>query len=321
MRRAAKGSGVADNAGMARAGSSFVAALVAIASVTGNAAVAQTPVPAVVPQKGSAPQKGGKPVPTTNDSPAQERDVVVLNAYDEASSRLAFASVDRNADDRIDIFEFVQALDEAAASTPRETAAFRLLDKNDRDGFLNWPEFDQRVREALRLTGKFRYYPARVLPGTGPSIGSEDAKALLDARTESLLTLLDADLSGTVSRDEFATLLTVAGMPAANMVKFVEADADSDGQLDRKQLAKLIGLLPNLPRSPPVLPSSKSFGILWRLADTDGDGEVSIAELEAVLRKHQIHLGRWADKIVTDADRSGDRRLGPAEVLAAEPRK
>jgi hypothetical protein len=67
-----------------------------------------------------------------------------------------------------------------------------------------------------------------------------------------------------------------------------------------------------------VKPSARSFGLPWRRADVDGDGKVSATELETALRAHAAHLGRWAERVVGDADRSGDHRIGPAEVTAAE---
>ncbi|MEZ5965568.1 MAG: hypothetical protein R3F56_17165 [Planctomycetota bacterium] len=243
---------------------------------------------------------------------------VVLQAYSEAASRHAFSAIDRNADDRIDIFEFTRSLD-AKAGDSQDLTTFRHADDN-RDGFLNWPEFDRRLRALLRLRAEFRYIPARRLAPV-KTADTQVATPPMDARTKALWTLLDTDRSGSVSREEFVSMVTAAGMPPATMVRFVESDRNGDDQLDPGELTRLIAVLPGMPRTAPVASSSKGFSAAWRRADTDGDGEVSIAELQIALREHDIHLGRWADKIVADADRSGDRRLGPAEVIAAEPRR
>ncbi len=256
--------------------------------------------------------------PDAQNPPIAVRPIVVLQTYDEVSSRLAFSSVDRNADDRLSIFEFAESHDERAAADPRDPTTFRRFD-TDRDGFLNWPEFDARMQDAIRLNGEFRYRPARVIPApkahTIPT--TEDGKELLDAQVQGLLALLDTDRSDTLSRDEFATLLFSAGMPATILTQFVQADRDGDRQLDAKELTTLTRLLPNLPRGPQLQQSARSFSVAWRRADLDGDGEIGNSELESVLRSHDPHLGRWVDKVLADADRTGDRQHGPAEVFAA----
>jgi Ca2+-binding EF-hand superfamily protein len=286
---------------------------------------AAPPRSAAVPPGASAPDQlpGGtastprKPPQPQTDKP---RPVVILQTYDEASSRAAFAAVDRDADDRLSVLEFAAAQDEPAAADPRDPSSFRRFDTN-RDGFLGWPEFDARMRNAIRLTGEFRYRPARTLPtpkASSPTPLPEDAKEMLDAQVVGLLALLDTDRDARLSRDEFATLLASADLPASSLTQFVQADRDNDRKLDKAEIGTLTRLLPNLPRGPQVQPSVRSFSVAWRRADLDGDGEIAVPELEAVLRGHDIHLGRWVDKVIADADRSGDRRLGPAEVMAAQ---
>ncbi len=271
---------------------------------------------------GKGTEKGTEKTPGKPDAqnpPIAPRPVVVLQTYDEVSSRLAFSSVDRNADDRLSIFEFAASHDEPAAADPRDPTAFRRFD-TDRDGFLNWPEFDARMQNAIRLSGEFRYRPARVIsaPKAHTIPTTEDGKELLDAQVQGLLALLDTDRSDTLSREEFTTLLHSAGMPATILTQFVQADRNGDRQLDAKELITLTRLLPNLPRGPQVQQSARSFSVAWRRADLDGDGEIGNSELESVLRSHDLHLGRWVDKVLADADRTGDRRLGPAEVFAAQ---
>jgi len=247
--------------------------------------------------------------------------IVTVQVYSERSSRTAFSAIDRSADDRIDIFEFVASQDERTGAGLQDNTAFRRADV-DRSGFLDWPEFDQRLRDLVRLSGEFRYRPARSLApakiaGQKPVVDL----ATLDPQTRSLWALLDTDRSGRISRDEFSSLLTSANLPAASMVHFVRADADGDDELDPRELGQLMPLLPALPRGPRTTPSSRSFPPPWRLADRDGDGEVSARELESALRNHDLDLGRWAERIIDDADKSGDHRLGPAEVLAIDPRR
>lgn len=295
--------------------------VLALALAPSAAAQRSAPTP-----PGTAPAKTGATPgkqdakPSAKTAGTQDDEVVVVQTHSEASSRQVFAAVDRNADDRLDIFEFTRALSEDVDAHKLATAAFRSAD-GDHDGFLSWPEFDQRLQEHLRLRGEFRYRPARRVGPTRPQSPTAAADGPIDERVAALWTVLDTDHSGRVSREEFASLLTAAGMQPAAMVRFVDADADGDDELDRKELARLMTMLPNMPRMSPPTSSAQGFAPAWRRADKDGDGEVSVAELQVALRQHEIYLGRWADKIVADADRSGDRRLGPAEVLATEPRK
>lgn len=252
--------------------------------------------------------------PEAGQSGSAARALVTLPAYDEPSSRAAFTAIDRSADDRLDVLEFADAQEEKMPADRRDHGLFRRLDV-DRDGFLSWPEFDERVRHTIRVSGEFRYRPARkpVAPRPPP-----DAEALSPAQVQNLLVLLDRDRSGKVSREEFVALLTVAGLPATLLGQFVLVDGDGDRQLDLKELAALARVLPGATR-PPAPAGAKSIGTAWRRADRDGDGEVSISEMEAALHGLDLYLGRWAEKVVADADRTGDRRLGPAEILAAEP--
>lgn len=282
------------------------------------------------PTTGDAQKPAGKPAPNDpapkdkdkkddKDKAAPLRPVVVLQTYDEATSRAVFTAIDRNADDRLSVFEFAASQDEPAAADPRDPTVLRRFD-TDRDGFLNWPEFDARMRNAIRLNGEFRYRPARQLPPIKPAMPvlTDASKELLDAQVQGLLALLDTDRSGKLSRDEFATLLSSANLPASSLTQFVQADRDNDRQLDSKELEALTRLLPNLPRGPQMQPSARSFSVAWRRADIDGDGKISTTELDTVLRSHDVHLGRWVSKVIADADRTGDRHLGPAEVFAAQ---
>ncbi|HLU40477.1 MAG TPA: EF-hand domain-containing protein [Planctomycetota bacterium] len=264
-------------------------------------------------------QGGRRPPPLLQDSPrAPTREVRVLSVYDEASSRAAFHAIDANADDRLSALEFVAALEGDEAADPRDLGAFRRADA-DRDGFLDWPEFDARLRAAIRLNGTFRYRPARTQPNALRA-SVEDAENV-DPGARAMLNLLDSDRNGKVSREEFAALVHTSGLPASSLDEFVVADQDSDGELDAGELPALTRRLANLPRMTQTRPSARTFSVPWRRADLDGDGEITPQELEAALRGIDVHLGRWAETVIANADRTRDGRLGPAEVVRAEGRE
>ena len=255
------------------------------------------------------------PVPAavrpTQDAPLPP---VTVREYSEAVSRTAFAAIDEHADDRISIFEWLHAQVESVKS--RDTELFRLMDA-DQNGFATWPEFDDRLRSALRVTGEFRYRPARaVKPRMEPKVATAPTRAR--GAVTVLLEMADADRSTGLSRDEYASLLAASGLPSSNGVHFIEADRNRSGELDEREIAVLLTLVPDLARRVEAAPAAKGLPAPWARADRDGDSEISVAEMASALRRIDPFLGRWAARVMSDAERTGNRQLGPAEVLAGE---
>lgn len=86
---------------------------------------------------------------------------------------------------------------------------------------------------------------------------------------QKFLEMLDTDGSGTVSRAEFA---------AASMAMFAQSDADRDGFVSRNEFLEI-----GRPSSVPE-PEARYRRRVERFdgMDTDGDGRLSAAELEAI---------------------------------------
>lgn len=287
---------------------------------------AQTPTsppvrrPAEPPAEAKPPAETKAPAetkPAANKPQEPTLAPVMIREYGEPAVRAAFAAIDGDADDRISIFEWLRA--QVQPNRTRDTELFRLMDA-DGNGFALWPEFDERVRQALRLVGEFRYQPARSIK---PAVAkATPAPTRVRGAVTVLIEMADTDRSNGLSRDEYAAMLQASGLPAANAVHFIEADKNRTGELDERELAVLLTLVPELAQRVEAAPAAKGLSEAWARADRDADGEISAAELASALRRIEPHLSRWATKLVADADRNGDRRLGPAEILASEvPRK
>jgi Ca2+-binding EF-hand superfamily protein len=250
--------------------------------------------------------------PGTKAKPAEPPKTEV-RVHTEAASRRAFAECDGDADDRLSIFEATRAFEDMGS--PRDSETFRTVD-TDRDGFLSWPEFDQRLQTVIRLRGSLRYRPARKL---SPADGAATPPPKDDSIDRSLLAVLDADRSGAVSRDEFANALQAGALSPALRGVFPSLDADDDGQLASAELAAMRVLLPKLVRPEPVGNSPQAFPAEFAEVDRNRDGLIDELELDRALRQIHPSLGRWTQRVLADADRSGNHVLGPAEVLALQP--
>lgn len=266
-------------------------------------------VPAAQPTTPTAPTK-----PPGAKSQDETATPVTVREHSEPISRAAFAAIDGDADDRLSIFEWLRA--QVEPDRNRDTELFRLMDA-DGNGFALWPEFDERMRQAVRLVGEFRYIPARAVKPVAPK--SKPAPNRVRGAVTVLLEIADTDRSTGLSRDEYTALLNAAGLPAANSVHFLEADRNRTNELDERELAVLLTLVPDLAKRVEAAPAAKGLSEAWARADSDANGEISAAEMASALRRIEPYFSRWAARIVSDADRNGDQRLGPAEILASEP--
>ncbi len=257
-------------------------------------------------------------VPAVAQTPPAEPKlpVIELTTYSEGDSRRCFAALDANADDRLSVFELAHGFEDGA--DPRDVSFLRSLDHN-RDGYVDWAEFDQRVRSMLRLHGTFRCQPARA-PLTVPA-EAQKRNAPTDPAMRKLLDLTDTDGSDSLSRAEFRALVLSVGLPASVADQFQTMDRDASRALEPEELAPLVPILVPLLTRPTAPSPGRAFPGGWAKADRNRDGEVDAAELELALRRHDPFLSRWARAVIGDADRSGNGRLGPAEVLAEEQRR
>ncbi len=157
---------------------------------------------------------------------------------------------------------------------------------------------------------------------------------------ERLLSKIDADGSGGVSGTELQGLLddvakkTGVGSQtsAADLVK--QYDSDGDGSLNADELGKTMQAVMPPPPSTMAFAQSRSDSSstgatgqagddLFGKVDTDGDGAVSQAELQALLEKMSggtaSKTGVSSDELFSQLDADGNGSLSKAEFDAGRP--
>jgi len=240
--------------------------------------------------------------PVVDATPA---DRVAADNYTTAESLRLFAACDRDADDRLDLFEAAAAFD--AIGDPPDLERFRRLDL-DRDGFISWIEFDQWFRDTVRHGQPLRVHPARPLAndrtGTAPM-----------STEQQLLQLFDTDGSGDLSMTEMGALLKAANLPPSLLSRVKALDRDGSGSFSMAELLPVLAGVPIPGLTTKVAPADATllpapFGS-W---DKNRDGAIDEAELAAALRSIDPQLARWAPAILRQADRNHDGRLVTEEL-------
>ncbi len=230
-----------------------------------------------------------------------------LEVYDEPTSRAVFAAADRNGDDRLSILEVGQAFE--GLGTPRAAEPFRRLDV-DRDGYLEWPEFDVRFRDLVDHGGSLR---VRIRFGL-PARSQESARPL----AEQAMSLLDANKDAKLAGKELELLVNVPQLPGSVAAILREFDRDGSGDLSVEEMVPLAARLPAQP--PPEAPRQEGGGMLPRALapqDRDRNGVLDAGELGNLLARFDPSLVRWRDRILRDADQNGSGALGPVEIMRA----
>lgn len=228
-------------------------------------------------------------------------------AYSESVSRELFRACDSNSDDRLDVLETVDAFD--LLPSPRDHQGYARFD-SDRDGFVTWPEFDQRFRKGIEAGGTFRVRTSR--PFTMPEAPPQKATPL-----QQFLRTFDADGDGALSPDEIQKLLTATGLPMALATPLLASDLDSSGTISEAELAPWFQSLPlaGLTQATGISPLPRP----WFDGDKDKDGSIDLEELRSVLRTLDPDLLRWAAALMQRLDANQDQKLSPAELQPKQP--
>jgi len=267
------------------------AALVALSNLT-----AQAPA-----QKPMAAQ------PAAETKPKSEP--VIVREYDETRSTALFTACDSNGDDRIDVFEARVAFD--SVGSPSEIQWFRRLDQ-DRDGFLEWPEFDRFYRDLIKSGNALQLTPSRSLQSS-----ADVAVPLANQPLRETIRLFDKDQDKSLDRAEATALLRTIGAPPQALAMLTLLDKDRDGKLNEADLAPHWEALraSATAAQPKNGPQSESAAMLAAL-DLDANGTVSLGELARSLRRVDPQMERWAPQILQAADANKDGVLQAAELPA-----
>lgn len=301
--------------GLALATCLWVCGAAGVASVTAQTppSVSQAPVsqaPASQAPASQAPVSPAAAQSTARDpgaqDPAQPPEPVRLERYDPLESRPAFASIDQNSDDRLDVFEVRRALGNL------DFGQFDL----DRDGFHSFPEFDNCYRSATRAGGIFEFQPATPMRTPfDPTIPAVRTPG------DQLLEIVDTNRNGRISSREFLVFQEfVATVSTPMVVTYESLDTDSSGVVEGAEIAVLFASLPGggVPLLQRYAQDPRYLPHPYRLADKGGDGTLNADELSIALVVIDPTLARWSHRIVENADTTGDGALSRAELERAE---
>ncbi|MCR9247554.1 MAG: hypothetical protein NXI31_21195 [bacterium] len=298
--------------------SAWLAGLLGAGTFLSGPVTAQAPKPAT-----PEPAKTTAPTPTPDPTPVapgrQEPQQVgvgriTLDSHDEATSRELFSACDRDSDDRLDLFEATDALD--TLGDPKESSGFLDLDTN-RDGYIQWPEFDKVFHRAIEHTKTFRVRTCRRFVKQAP----EQQEARQATPLEVFLKLHDQNENGGLDPDEISTLVREIKLNPMFEPQLRMLDVDQSGRVEAGELAPVFEQIRRavaLPGMAGMAPES-TLPPPWNDIDGNGDGAIDLAELNAALRRLDPGLARWAKTLLAQLDKDGDQKLGATEIPGVHP--
>jgi Ca2+-binding EF-hand superfamily protein len=251
-----------------------------------------------------------KPVaaqPAAETKPKSEP--VVVREYDETRSTALFTACDSNGDDRIDVFEARAAFESVGA--PNEIQWFRRLDQ-DRDGFLEWPEFDRFYRDLIKSGNALQLTLSRNLQAS-----ADVAVPLANQPLRETIRLFDKDQDKSLDRTEATAMLRTIGAPPQALSMLTLLDKDRDGKLSEADLAPhWEALRASVTAAQAKGAQQSDADAMLAALDLDANGTVSLGELARSLRRVDPQMERWAPQILQAADANKDGVLQAAELPA-----
>lgn len=227
--------------------------------------------------------------------------------YSKSRSHELFRACDANSDDRLNILETADAFD--VLLSPKDHQGFARFD-TDRDGFVTWPEFDQRFRKGLEYGGTFRIRTSRpfALPDPPP-------QALTPL--QKFIRLYDRDGDGGLSPDEITNLLKQTGLPVDLAGPLLQSDLNKSGTIDEPELAPWFQML-QLPAPAATGPTPAGLRQPWLDADANLSKAIESFELDVLLRRLDPSLLRWSKNLIAKLDSDRDGKLSAPELEALE---
>ena len=251
----------------------------------------------------------------------------VVEMADEAQLRAWFETCDHNANGWV-------SFSESAHSLKFSRGRFLLFD-DDRDGRMVSDEFEDYYIHSIMSSGSFTRPRARSSGGPPPPrtplqlraaydtdldgalAGLELSQLLLDyeqaaADPDALLSALDVDKSGNLTLEELPGLHEVLYPEEPDQVLLTSEDAGPRSILD---LFGEVVPRPSETDAPPSPPQLVGPVPQFHRLDIDGDGFISIADLETLMRP--IRVGVRPHAVINTLDTDGDMRLSAAELRKA----
>tara|TARA_R110002072_G_scaffold46591_10_gene129051 strand:+ start:25376 stop:26368 length:993 start_codon:yes stop_codon:yes gene_type:complete len=228
-------------------------------------------------------------------------------SYSESTSRELFRACDGNSDDRLDVFEAADCFD--VLPSPRDLEGFARID-TDRDGFVTWPEFDQRFRRGLENGGTFTVRTVR--PFVMPEPPPQPLTPL-----QKFIRLYDKDGDGGLSQTEIIDLLKATGLPEIVATVLMQSDLDKSGKVEEAELAPWHA---RLPKPADTGKSEQKAGLTQPWLDADGnlDEAIDATELTLLLRRLDPGLLRWTKNLLAALDTDKDGKLSVKELQQAK---
>ena len=249
------------------------------------------------------------PQPAAETQPKTER--VTVREYDQQRSVALFAACDGNSDDRLDVFEARAAF--SGVGDPQDIRWYRRLDQ-DRDGFLDWPEFDRFYRDLAQNGAPLHLTLARQL-----SASVTVASPLAGSDLRETIRVFDKDQDGQLDRDEVNGALRAVGAPQGAAVLLQLVDTNRDGKFSEAEIAPHWDGLRGKSAITQLVGKPDEQKAALAALDLDANGAVSVAELARALRRIDPQLARWAPQIHEAADTDKDGALRGPEVPTWKP--
>lgn len=254
-------------------------------------------------------QRAATPQPAAEPKPRQER--VTVRDYDQPRSVALFAACDSNSDDRLDVFEARAAF--SSVGEPQDIRWYRRLDQ-DRDGYLDWPEFDRFYRDLVQNGDALQLTLARQL-----SSSVAVASPLAGAELRDTIRLYDKDEDGQLDKTEMGAALDAMGAPQGALVLVQLVDQNRDGKFSEAEIAPHWDSLRGKSAVAQLATKQDEHKVAMAALDLDANGSVSVPELARALRRIDPQLARWAQQIHEAADTNKDGALRGQEVPAWKP--
>jgi Ca2+-binding EF-hand superfamily protein len=261
-------------------------------------------LPGTRPAAGERAPGGGDAAPARTGT---EREFA--GSCSPATSRDLFSACDADADDRLDVFEAGDALETMRGATDHD--GFARFD-TDRDGYVDWPEFDGVLRATLQRGGTFRVRTVRTF--APPTQSARPATEL-----QRFLQLHDGNGNGGLDPDEVQQMLQERGLSPQLGALLRGFDRDRSGKLEETEIAPYWEQLRgNAGRD--LLPATgEALAPPWRTADQNRDGRIDERELAAMLSRLDAALAQWAAAWLRELDRNRDGVLQADELPGHKP--